>query len=372
MMGTQRDLALSWSTRRILQWGVLWGLLLSAAEFFVNLPVHGMPLPAFLLWWLTVWPLPLWCLLGSVMLLLARRAERSGHWRAPFLFGLAAALAWSAYQPLHVLMMNEGWRDIAAGPTLMAMAGTEITAFNLPLASLTLFAYNLWVSLFYGGLLVGGYALSVRNERMRTTLREAALVRGRTEALLGELRLQTLRSQIDPALLLAGLDEVQRLYRDQPDRADDLLERLVDFLRAAMPGLKTRHSTLHAEVRLAAACAALQWRMPGGARWTIERPDALPEWPFPSMLLLPVLAGAQAGASPRLIVQWVEGKVVLTVQDVGRRLSADIEQRTRLRLHALLGERVRLRANDSPQTQLVVELEPAPAPTEMIHEPRFA
>jgi hypothetical protein len=69
---------LAWPTRRIVLWGVLWGLLLSAAEFFVLLPLHSAPPLRFLLWWLVVWPLPLWCLFGWGLLLLARHAERSG------------------------------------------------------------------------------------------------------------------------------------------------------------------------------------------------------------------------------------------------------------------------------------------------------
>lgn len=363
MRPAQADLALSWTTRRIVLWALLWSLLLSAAEFVVIAPLHSMPPLAFLAWWLTVWSMPTWYLLGYAWLLLARAAERRGDWRALVLGGLAISVVWSAVQPINVVAMSVLWRDFTSLSVVSEATGR---------GGLPLFAYNLWTNLFYGGLLVAAYVLSVRTERTRALLREAALSRSRTEALLGELRLQALQAQIDPALLLAGLDEVQRLYRHQPDRADDLLEQLVDFLRAALPGLKTRQSTLHAEMQLATAYAALQWRMPGGARWTIERPDALPESLFPSMVLLPVLALAQAGASPRLILRWADGKVVLTVQDVGRRLSADIEQRTRLSLHALHGERARLRVNESPQTQLLIELELAPVPKEFAYEPRLA
>lgn len=361
MMVTPSDLALSWSTRRIVQWGVLWGLLVSAAEFFVILPVHAMPLPVFLLWWLTVWSLPLWCLLGGVMLLLARRAERSGHWSRPVLLGLTAVLAWSVYQPLHVRMMRAAWRGAVNFDSFMGQA--KQGDFTALVATDALLACNLWISLFYGGLLVAGYVLSTRSERTRAALREAELARGRTEALLGELQLQTMRSQIDPALLLAVLDEVQCLYRHQSDCADALLERLVDFLRAAMPGLKDPGSSLQAELQLAQAFAQLQSLMPDGARWQVEWPRELPERAFPSLLLLPIMALAGAKESPRLIVRAEDARVSLTVQSLGCKLPPDVEHRTRSSLQAATGQRARLRANESPQTQLVIELEPASRPT---------
>jgi hypothetical protein len=369
MMGTQRDLALSWPTRRIVQWGVLWGLLLSVAEFFVILPLHNLPLPLFLVWWLTVWPLPLWCLLGCTLLLLARHAERSGAWRMAALGGLAAAFAWSAYQPLHVQVINTFWPDFNTFGPAMALnqSGGAVIISN----SASLWAYNLWLSLFYGGLLVAGYALSMRGERTRAALREAALARGRTEALLGELRLQTLQSQIDPTLLLAALDEVQRLYPQHGDRADALLERLVDFLRAAMPGLKDCDSSLQAELHLAQAFARLQALMPLGARWQVEWPRELPEHAFPSLLLLLIMALAGAKDSPRLVARLEDARVSLQVQALGCQLPPQVEQRTRSSL-AALSPASRLRVNESPQTQLVIELEPAPSPTEFAHEPRLA
>jgi hypothetical protein len=329
------------------QWGVLWGLLLSAAEFFIILPLHNMPLP-------------LWCLLGCTYLLLARHAERSGAWRMAALGGLAAAFAWSAYQPLHVQLMNALWPELnLLGPSSMALtlSGGAVNRSN----SVALWAYNLWLSMFYGGLLVAGYALSMRGERTRAALRDAALARGRTEALLGELRLQTLRSQIDPTLLLAALDEVQRLYPRHGEHADALLERLVDFLRAAMRGLKDRGSSLRVELHLAQAFARLQALMPLGARWQVELPRALPELAFPSLLLLPIMALAGPKDSPRLVVRLDDARVSLQVQALGCELPAQVEQRTRSSL-AALSPALRMRANDSPQTQLVIELEPARSP----------
>jgi len=362
-------LALSWPTRRIVLWALLWSLLVSAAEFVVIAPLHSMPPLAFLAWWLMVWSVPLWCLLGCALLWLARAAERRGDWRALVIGGLAICAVWAVLQPINTVVMNALLRDSTR--VSMILSGTGFDAPSIAQSGLPLLAYNLWTNLFYGGLLVSAYVLSVRTERTRALLREAALSRGRTEALLGELRLQEMQAQIDPALLLAGLDEVQRLYPQHGDRADALLERLVDFLRAAMPGLKHRGSSLRAELHLAQAFARLQALMPLGARWQIELPRELPELAFPSLLLLPIMALAGPNDAPRLVVRLEDARVSLQVQALGCELPAQVELRTRSSLTAL-SPTLRMRANDSPQTQLLIELEPALAPTEFAHEPRLA
>jgi len=100
-------LALAWPARRIMQWALLWSLLLSAAEFFVLAPIYELPLINLLAWWLTVWSLPAFFLLGCAVLALARHAEWHGHWRPLLLGGLALAVVWSTMQPLWSVAMTK-------------------------------------------------------------------------------------------------------------------------------------------------------------------------------------------------------------------------------------------------------------------------
>jgi len=129
--------------------------------------------------------------------------------------------------------------------------------------------------------------------------------------------------------------------------------------------------SLRAELHLAQAFARLQALMPLGARWQLELPRELPELAFPSLLLLPIMALAGPKNSPRLVVRIENARVSLQVQALGCALPAQVEQRTRSSL-AALSPVLRMRTNDSPQTQLLIELEPAPSPTEFVHEPRLA
>lgn len=360
----------AWPARRILLWGLLWALFLSAAEFFVIAPLHSQPVLAFVLWWLTIWPLPLWCAVGSLLLLIASRCEPRSDWLTLAAAGIALCLAFALLQAVNVGWAEHWGSDSGWYRKILDSTGYAPIVPPRPTASLA--AYNAWVALFYGGLLVTAYVLMVRTERMRSLLRDAAMARSRTEALLGQTRLQGLQAQVDPQLLLTALDEVQALYRREPARADALLERLVEFLRSALPGLKQRRSTLQAELFLARAYAELQALLPGGRRWVVEWPQPLPALGFPSLLLLPLLTLPTRHDAPTLVIHIVDDKVTLQMQGLGRDLPLRIAQHTQACLQELLGSSFRLRANESPENQLTIELEIAHPAQETDDEHRRA
>lgn len=320
--------------RRIVWWAWWWAVLLSAAEFAVLAPLRGVPLSTLLLWCLTGWALPVWVLAGVGYLLLARSGERRGTVRGLWLYPLALALGVSLVQPL-----------VSLAPELMPAPRAQMSSFGeermgqLADASgyAALVLYNLWLNLFYGRLLVGAYVLAVRAERERSLWREATIARGRAERALDEARLHTLRSQVDPQLLLDTLRRCERLYHNDAALADDLLDRLVDFLRLALPGLKSPDSTLSAELELAAAWGALHQALSGRAGWRIDRPALLHALPFPSLVMLPLLAWGEGSAAPRLEVVQDGRRLRLRVLGVERRLPQDLLLRTRACLHAVFG-----------------------------------
>ena len=162
----------------------------------------------------------------------------------------------------------------------------------------TAYLYDAGSSLLPGGLFMLGCIFSLRSEHTRTLLGQAEIARGQTEALLSEAELQALRGHVDPALLLRVMAEVQLRYASDAAGADRLLEQLVNFLRRAMPGVRTGSSTLAAEVKLARAHARLLAEVdPQHTVWRIRVEPGLGELPFPPLLLLPVL-DALAAASP--------------------------------------------------------------------------
>ncbi|MEO6744463.1 MAG: hypothetical protein ABIS28_11335 [Caldimonas sp.] len=161
------------------------------------------------------------------------------------------------------------------------------------------YVFDAWSCLLYGGLFMLGCVFSLRSEQTRDLLGQAEIARSRSEAMLGEVELQTLRGHVDPGLLLRTMAEVQRRYADDATSADRLLEQLVNFLRRAMPAVRTGRSTLAAEVKLARAHVRLLAEIdPQPARWRIQVDPGLSELPFPPLLLLPVLDAVSAASLP--------------------------------------------------------------------------
>jgi LytS/YehU family sensor histidine kinase len=229
-----------------------------------------------------------------------------------------------------------------------------------PAFSASVVTYNFCICLLYGGLLMLAFSLVRRHERMRSLLHDAAIARARTQTVLDETRLEFLQQQIDPALLLESMHELERRYRNDPERAERLLEKLVDFLRCAMPGLRSTQSTVTTELHLARAYAALQQEREVDARWRIEgSAEGVEHAPFPSLLMLPLLAQVRGKMNPSLRMASANGRVELSVHGTGDVVSAELADFLRMRLRNLYGNKFSMVHDRSayPQLQITLSLD---------------
>jgi hypothetical protein len=167
-------------------------------------------------------------------------------------------------------------------------AGMDRLMMNVPAFDLA--AYLLWANLFYGGLYTIGYFATQRTLRLRRKLAELRLARNEAETRLREIRLQTLRGQIQPATLLEALDTLRARYAKDIVAGHALFDKIIDFLRAAMPGLRSGASTLAAEFAVLDAYAALREALDDAPPpWVLSLADAPADLTFPPLRLLPVL-----------------------------------------------------------------------------------
>jgi signal transduction histidine kinase len=224
------------------------------------------------------------------------------------------------------------------------------------------FLYQVWETTFYGGLLVAARIFAFRAERARHLLYQSAMARGRTESSLDAARLQALQSQIDPNLLLDSMQELEQRYRASPQRAERLLEALVEFLRYAMHGLRVPVSTLDAELQLARAFSHLQHERGVESAWRIveEPTPSGTSFKFPSLLMLPLMALGGDGGRPMLRVRAESGQAVLSLHGLSRNVSAELNQQVRGRLYALYGERFEFDSHPSTTNQLRISLHSTP------------
>jgi len=247
--------------------------------------------------------------------------------------------------------------------------------------------HSSWFRLVYGGLFITAYYLSVRAERSRRVFAQAQIARLQSEATLASEQVRVVQGQIDPRFLLQAMVEVQRRYGLDPAGFQRLLDLLVGFLRAAMPGIRSGTSTLSAELSLSVQYADLRAELdPHGAGWTLDRDDAIPELPFPALLLLPLLdrLAAATGNGPIDLQVGRSGyRCTLTLRACrrgqGEWLAPDLLFRLQVGLRRLFGDAWTLTIRDDPDLPgLVLSLPDrlpktsAPATTAPFFTPREA
>jgi hypothetical protein len=118
----------------------------------------------------------------------------------------------------------------------------------------------------------------------------AELARNRSETAFNQAQLSASQGLVSPTFLVRVLDEMQRCYASDATRAERLLDRLVGFLRLAMPGVRSGRSTLGAELAVVRSYSQLAAELdPRRTEWRCEVDASLADMPFPALLLLPLL-----------------------------------------------------------------------------------
>lgn len=261
---------------RALPLGILWGIAAGAMEA-VALPVLDERWSSFGL--LLLSNMSAWSVVGVGIALLVECAQ----WRLERPFFLAAAIVVAAAAFSAVASWIFSIRQVP-GPGLGIARVLRTTD---PLGS---FLYQAWIVVFYGGLYAIAWTLNQRAERTRDLLDQARIARVHSETLLAEAQLRALRGHVDPRFLLRVIHDIDARYTTAPADADRLVNRLVTFLRLAMPGVRSGCSLLGAEITLARSYAALWSDLERDrATWQIDAPETIPDMPFPPLLLLPVL-----------------------------------------------------------------------------------
>ena len=278
-----------------------------------------------------------------VVFWLAWAAARAGWHRVPWL-SLAAQL-WVAYSATWIalaLLPRErqvSWRHLVGAALAGALAGA---ALGLPLAfdfDVSRLAAPTWW--WRAGALPLAFALAMHLPALFARLREAArhatqVERARQSAAMAELsrqvseaRLKALQAQVEPHFLYNTLASVQYLVRHDAVLADTLLTHLHDWLRSALPQMRTPLSTLGREFALARSYLAIMGvRLGGRLAAEVNLPAELEDRPFPPMMVTTLVEnavkhGAETVARPvriRVHARIDGDRLRVAVEDDGRGL----------------------------------------------------
>ncbi len=242
---------------------------------------------------------------------------------------LATQAAQGAWRRHHGLAPGgrPGWRLIGPLAVLGMLLGAPVgvTLGDLVLGQHTAGVWDLGarstqvtLAMTVLGTLVGVVVIS--------TLERASDQRQRAEAAqraAAEAQLRLLQSQLEPHMLFNTLANLRVLIALDPARAQDMLDRLIAFLRSTLAASRAAEHTLAEEfARLDDYLALMQVRMGTRLQVVLELPPTLAAQRVPPLLLQPLVENA--------IKHGLEGKVD------GGRLQVRAERAgARLRLRVL-------------------------------------
>src|SRR5258706_8593840 len=118
--------------------------------------------------------------------------------------------------------------------------------------------------LLWWGLGATAYYYLKLAEAHAAEVARAKIAREQLRASTAEAHLQALQAQVEPHFLFNTLANVKWLYRRDPESGRRMLDRLVDYLHAALPQVRQSTTTLEQELRLAQAYLDIQQLRIGG------------------------------------------------------------------------------------------------------------
>lgn len=161
-----------------------------------------------------------------------------------------------------------------------------------------------------------------------------------------ESRLAAMQAQVEPQFLFDSLVDIETLYQKDANRAADDLDRLITYLRVALPRLREPGSTISAEIELVHAYLGVVTSLHGGRPvLSVTLPEECRQARFYPMLLLPLLQRAvrhPSGVMPQSIkigISRIAEQIVIVLRfDLPDHCNEDPElARVRERLTGLFG-----------------------------------
>jgi Histidine kinase len=199
------------------------------------------------------------------------------------------------------------------------------------LAPMTRFSNGVTSALF-SFWMAGGVALwGWRRERsgLAALAREQELERAQAQRREAELQLSVLAAQVEPHFLFNTLAGVRSAIATDPGRASEMIDRLVDYLRAAIPRLRSSggsEATLGGQIDIVRAYLGLMSARMPRLSWAVDVDASLLSLRCPPLMLISLAENAvKHGVEPKVgpatvqLRAWrrADGGLSVTVADDG-------------------------------------------------------
>lgn len=227
------------------------------------------------------------------------------------------------------LMVAGAWSGVLVGGTAL-VALSLYTSLNLTLSAgiVSSLASNVmyvgWEFSAIGTAIALYYAARAHEAELAERARQAELERLGVEHTMMESRLAVLRARVEPEFLFGALDEVRALYRRDRVMADEMIDALITYLRAALPQMRGEASTVGREIDLVRAYVGVL-QVPRGAALALDAWVAgdVRDAALPPMVLLPLAQATFASGATdlrrrfRIDARAARGEILITIEIEG-------------------------------------------------------
>lgn len=265
------------------------------------------------------------------------------------------------------------WLGVVA---FLSTFAVQLSLFVLGLADVAVFG----AELFYKSATVSVVAIviglsiymyeSVRTqlENKKLELRTRELEKERTVKLLAEARLASLESRLHPHFLFNTLNSISALILEDPNVADEMVQRLARLLRASLDACEQERVSLEQELELAIDYLTIeQARFRERLSYSIDVPVELKSLEVPPIILQPLVENSvkhavgprPAGGSIRISARQEDHHLTLEVSDDGPGFDGSMLRpghgldNLQARLKVIFGDSSRLHVSSSNGTTVV-------------------
>jgi len=136
----------------------------------------------------------------------------------------------------------------------------------------------------------------------KTLVQEERIKRLTSEKKAVESNLRLLQAQIEPHFLFNTLSNIMSLLETDLEKAKSMLVDLIHYLRTSLSKTRNKTTTIAQEMEMIRAYLNIfKIRMGDRLRYNIDIPDTIKDFPFPPMLIQPLVENAiRHGLEPKI------------------------------------------------------------------------
>lgn len=194
---------------------------------------------------------------------------------------------------------------MVTGSIIGVFLGSTIAGFNTSVLVRDGFGHVIHAVLL--GLLFGSIISYFFFSRQSISYKEALIQEEKIKRLISEKKvaetnLRLLQAQIEPHFLFNTLSNILSLLDTDQTKGKSMLEDLIHYLRSSLSKTREKTSTIGHEVEMIRAYINIfKVRMGDRLRYNINVPESIKGFPFPPMLVQPLVENAiKHGLEPRI------------------------------------------------------------------------